>query len=683
MRVLVGLRPPNPEPMAVFRVEVQADFIKRLGLVRPVAAIAELVWNGLDADATEVHVRVESDLLGGVRSIEVVDNGTGMSHSSAREGFVKLGGSWKQHTGKTKGERRLLHGRLGRGRFRAFALGNRVVWTTITEERGKDFLFDISGTTETRVQFEITDPIETDLPTGTSVLITEIPSAITLDAVSGQKATQAIVEEFAIYLHKYSNVSIFFDGIRLDPSSLEEDQKGYDLTPVIGKGGVELPVRLEIVEWKMKTDRHLFLCDGNGFTLHRVAPMIHAPGFHFTAYLATDLFREQEDAGLLDIEEPTEKVAPIIEEARQQLRAHFKGRHSITARELLATWKERRIYPFEGEAQTPIEEAQRQVFDLVAITASEYVSEFTATNPANTKAQKLSFALLREALEESPDNVRKILTTVLDLPADKRNELADLLETTTLSSLITAAKLVTDRLTFLKALEIIIFDHKFRKLVKERKHLHKILEKNTWIFGEEFNLTNSDKTLDAVLDQHLALLGREPRAKEDRIRREDGRTAVIDLQISRAVPQPRAEQHEYLVIELKRPDQEINASVLGQLKSYAFTVADDPRFHGISTRWEFWALGASLSKDVKTEASQNDRPPGCVFQSDNMRIWVKQWGDVLNQARARMNVFQTSLNFEASDESGLDHLRRYYANLIPPEIADGPAATFVITAPAA
>ena len=86
----------NPEPMAVFRVEVQADFIKRLGLVRPIAAIAELVWNGLDADATEVHVRVESDLLRGVRSIEVPDNGTGMSHSSAREGFAKLGGSWKQ-----------------------------------------------------------------------------------------------------------------------------------------------------------------------------------------------------------------------------------------------------------------------------------------------------------------------------------------------------------------------------------------------------------------------------------------------------------------------------------------------------------------------------------------------------------------------------------------------------------
>jgi hypothetical protein len=669
--------------MALYQVEVQADHIKRLGLVRPVAAIMELVWNGLDADATEVHVHVESDLLGGVRSIEVVDNGTGMSHPSAREGFVKLGGSWKQKAGKTKGERRLLHGRLGRGRFRAFALGDRVVWTTIAQERGKKFLFEITGTTETRVQFDIAEPTETDEPTGTRVLITEIPTAISLDSVSGQKATQAIVEEFAIYLHKYSTVKIFFDGVQLDPSSLEENQTAYDLTPVIGKGDVELPVRLEIVEWKMKTDRHLYLCDGNGFTLHRVPPMIHAPGFHFTAYLATDLFRQQEDAGLLEIEEPTDKVAPVIEEARQQLRAHFKGRHSLTARELLATWKERMIYPFEGEAQNPIEEAQRQVFDLVAITASEYVSEFAATNPANTKAQKLSFALLREALEESPDNVRKILTTVLDLPAEKRNELADLLETTTLSSIISAAKLVTDRLTFLKALEIIIFDHKVRKLVKERKHLHKILEKNTWIFGEEFNLTNSDKTLEAVLDQHLVLLGREPRAKQDRIRREDGRTGIIDLQISRTVPQPRADQHEHLVIELKKPDQEINSIVLGQIRSYAFAVADDSRFQGTATRWEFWALGASLSKDVKLEASQSDRPPGCVFQSGGIRIWVKQWGEVLNQARARMNVFQTSLNFEASDESGLEHLRRHYATMIPPEIAVVPAEAVELTAPAA
>lgn len=133
-----------------------------------------------------------------------------------------------------------------------------------------------------------------------------------------------------------------------------------------------MPVELEIVEWKMQTERHLFLCDADGFTLHRIAPDIRAPGFNFTAYLRSDLLRQHDDAGLLDIEEPTEAVAPILEEARQQLRSHFRARGAAAAKAMVDSWKERKVYPYEGEAKDPVENARRQVFDIVALNVSEY-----------------------------------------------------------------------------------------------------------------------------------------------------------------------------------------------------------------------------------------------------------------------------------------------------------------------
>jgi hypothetical protein len=69
-----------------------------------------------------------------------------------------------------------------------------------------------------------------------------------------------------------------------------------------------------------------------------------------------------------------------------------------------------------------------------------------------------------------------------------------------------------DRLDFIAALSMLVFDPKSKQQLLERSQLHKILENRTWIFGEEFNLSASDKSLTDVLDKHLALLGREPTA---------------------------------------------------------------------------------------------------------------------------------------------------------------------------
>lgn len=39
-----------------YRVEVQPDFLERQCQAKPIQAVAELIWNGLDADATRVAV---------------------------------------------------------------------------------------------------------------------------------------------------------------------------------------------------------------------------------------------------------------------------------------------------------------------------------------------------------------------------------------------------------------------------------------------------------------------------------------------------------------------------------------------------------------------------------------------------------------------------------------------------
>jgi sensor histidine kinase regulating citrate/malate metabolism len=55
-----------------------------------------LVWNSLDADATEVNVIFSLNALGGIDSIVVTDNGSGISKERAEHDFESLGDSWKR-----------------------------------------------------------------------------------------------------------------------------------------------------------------------------------------------------------------------------------------------------------------------------------------------------------------------------------------------------------------------------------------------------------------------------------------------------------------------------------------------------------------------------------------------------------------------------------------------------------
>jgi len=118
--------------MKTVEIQVQNDHLERLAQVRkPILAVAELIWNAVDADADEVSITLHDDPLGGFEAIEVSDNGHGMPHSDAEGLFSRLGGSWKKGGKRSREKSRLLHGQEGRGRLRAFGLGRVVDWDVV------------------------------------------------------------------------------------------------------------------------------------------------------------------------------------------------------------------------------------------------------------------------------------------------------------------------------------------------------------------------------------------------------------------------------------------------------------------------------------------------------------------------------------------------------------------------
>lgn len=644
-------------------VKVQDDHVESLAHVKkPILAIAELVWNGLDANANEVKVTLNRNSMGGIESVVVTDNGHGLPDAEVVEAFGNLGGSWKKKTRTTRRTERLLHGKAGKGRFRAFALGKVVRWKTRYESNGQVFTYEITGHSDRLLEFEIGNvrPAK-GKKTGTEVEVSEMQKEFR--KLEGKEAHQEIIEHFSLYMSLYEEVKIKYDGVQIDPSEAMESRADYELSEIELESGERITANLTIIEWKNETSRKLYLCDKNGLTYYDVPPGIHAPGFYFTGHLKTDLVRDLDGRGLLIYEEGHPDLKSVLEAAKEKLREHFKKRGIEVAGKVVEHWKKEKVYPYKGEAKDVIERSKRQVFDLCAINLPKYLPDF---EEADFKSKRLSLRLLRHALETSPSAARRILGEVLDLPEDKQEEFARLLEETSLEAIISASKIVADRLDFLTGLEILVFDPKSKEQLLERRQLHRIIAEHTWLFGEEFNLTVDDKSLTEVLRKHLESGGREI-AIDEPVRREDGSEGIVDLMLSRRIPLPRADEREHLIIEMKRPKKKIDGKAVAQVREYAFAIAEDERFKDVTTRWTFWAVSNDISTNVRREAKQQGRPEGVLYADDEgkMTIWVKTWGQIVNEAKGRLNFFQDRLQYSARDETALEYLRREYERHLP------------------
>jgi hypothetical protein len=179
----------------------------------------------------------------------------------------------------------------------------------------------------------------------------------------------------------------------------------------------------------------------------------------------------------------------------------------------------------------------------------------------------------------------------------------------------------------------------------------------------------SERSLTAVLDRHLELLGRS-RGDKQTVRRLDGTVGRVDLLLSAAATEHDRNRH--LVVELKAPKIVATETELRQIKSYAKAVATDPRFVDSSTIWDFWLITAEVDDDVRQEAHQKDRARGLAFEPDlpsapdtKVRVWVRTWSEIIEEAKRRLSYFKDGLNHDPSLEHALDYLAREHADVIP------------------
>lgn len=652
-------------------VEITQEHFDRSIKGSPKEAVKELIWNACDADAKNIEVSFDYDGIAGAESVSdiyVKDDGHGIAIDRIEEYFGKYGRSQKTYSDKSPGGR-IYHGKLGQGRYKSLAAGNFLDWDSVFRDESGTLLrceIHINSASRMNISYsETADKAEAE-HTGTIVHIHGIPDekiGFITKMAEPMETIPDLLATFAPYLLAYTNITIKYNGVTVDPAQQIKSQEDQEL--VYEEDGKEpIKARLSAITWKEAQFNKLYICGSSGVVY---AEMDYTPlkRTSTSLYLMGDLFEQMHRDNTLAMGNTNPAYAYFEEEAKKFARALVGEQEEEDAAVEIARIKEEGIYPYDGEPEDDMKKAERDVFDVFAVQVNRAVPQLKSSS---RQTKKLTYHLMREAINTNPASIKTILTEVFNLTQQQQDDLAELLTHTSLPDIIDTAKTVSDRLVFLQVLEEMVYNDSVGKAIKERTQFHKVLLKELWIFGEKYTLGTSDQSLRNLLKAHLNCLGRDELTPEIPPEAVEDLTRIPDLCLFQQIC-PSYENFEHLVIELKRPTLTLTLKEMDQIRDYALTVAENPMFDKTRTKWHFVLLGQRLDQHVQRALRNQTVGEGNFYNADNVSISVFEWSKIIQDNKLKYEYLRRKLNHQLSSDPNFasDYLRTKHAELFPTE----------------
>lgn len=649
--------------MPELELETSDDLIGRLAYEGdPVRALVELIWNAIDAEATSVEVTFERSDMDAIIGVSVDDNGHGISSDEVKTTFGRIGDSWKRRSARSKNQKRALHGQFGQGRLRVFALGSRVRWDSLsTNTAGEQQRVVIRGERSNRKVFQWEVGPNVFDETRTRVIAENDDGQYRLGVLEKEDTPRKLLEHFAPVLLNERELTLLYDGARLSPADEIQNDK------TVSAGPVDAPISIRIIEWKSGRHRAIYFGADSEHFIQEVPGSEVEAQFPFSAYVTLPQFTEDQLRLLVLGDVAPEEVANVWDTVRETIRGHFSTRRRELRRQQIDVWKENGTYPYVEEPQTEAEIAERAVFDVISGAVSPHI-------PKKKSDAKLTLALLKDAIRHDPEQLQVILSEVVALSPEERDALTRLLAETSLAAIIRSANLVASRLKFLAALEHLLFRSADDDLlINERDHLHKILERELWVFGEEYHMMTSEKGLTEMLRTHLKLEGLHTKDVIP-VTKWDGKKGRIDLHL--AAQYREHDRVRHLVVELKAPGITTGRTELNQIEDYATTVLENAAFASDTAVYDFMLVVTDYDQITSNRIFKGRRELGQVLDPEKspgrpaVRAYVRRWRDIIEENKRRLEFVTNSLETDPSITDGLAFVREEYADILPKQTLD-------------
>ena len=233
-------------------------------------------------------------------------------------------------------------------------------------------------------------------------------------------------------------------------------------------------------------------------------------------------------------------------------------------------------------------------------------------------------------------------------------QFTDLLNRTELEDVIEFADKVARKQEELEFLEKLVYSD-IAKHVKERKELHKFLERMLWVFGEEFAENTklfSDKNLVNNLTQlREDLLQYKPSKKDDNINENINKSekSITDLFMYSERILDKSKR-EVLVVELKAPKVKISSKELQQAMRYAQAIETNSSTP-LSRNFKVLLISSAISPNAEYQIKGEENNPFLYFrsQSNRVEVWVMRWCDLIDRQKQKLKYLSNALEIKDVD----------------------------------
>lgn len=598
-------------------------------------ALCEYIWNGFEANATQVNLSYIDNGMGGVSEVVIEDNGDGIYFTSLEDTFGTFLASQKSGLSlqlKSKANK-------GKGRFSFSAFASNATWETTFSDENFRKTYKITLDDVNKKECDVSDePVSTENPTGTKVSILGIME-LTSSSLSFEELEETFLKSFAwyLYLNKNKDIKLIVNGTAIDYKKHINDELSTTKKVIIDNTVFDIA----IVIWNKKIRENFctyylnetgVVCGKDTTTFNR-----NTVDFNHSVFVTSKYFHGKTNVTLSDVSNDEDDQMVIEETAKERtlLKKLKKAVQSIIA-EILNSY-------MSGQAEKAVNDMiERKSFpdfsndvygemrkkDLVAVTKELYQLDsriFYKLKPVQEKSL-LGFLNLLLSSEER-ENVLTIVEGIVELTPEQRSEFAGILKRTQLEHIVSAIKLIESRYSVIEALKKIVFD--YSKYANERDVVQKIIEQHYWLFGEKYRLVVADKQMRKALEEYLYILYGDaaPDATLEPDEESNRRMDIFACANRNTEDGFETEIEENLIVELKAPIVVLNKKVLRQIEDYMDFIRKQPKFNSQLRRWKFVAVCRAVDADIKSRYL-NVGKKGLVTQIENYEIYALTWDDV-------------------------------------------------------
>jgi hypothetical protein len=645
-------------------------------------AFCELLNNSLQAKATRIDLLI--DFTGNtvqkapLTRIELTDNGMGVAASEFEDKILLIGTNVKKDG-------------QGVGRFGALQIGEKMTIDTVA--------FDPAGGHYTRLHFPLDSSTisstlsKVNLEYDVEVLKKKANPCykVTIEKLhhnrqgkiplrnrisekfNSDTIRQSIFEKYPLQIF-HREVQFTVNGAALDPADFVIGKPTLKKTMYVDLKGTEHP--FDIHFYQVKSTLHkvkvFFYMDNAG--IKSVAHEFTYSSDWYTPDLGTwfiyldspffnsGLFRNIDLDSLGD-----EEIKNLKEFIKDTVNDFFKANNKRFEK-FIAGLEKDSAYP--ASFDSPIAQSRELLFQKIAYIVED---DYKLLDQKNEKIRGLFYSLIDKALANG--HVEEVFTKVADLSDANMQKFHLLLEQTELENIIAFSSAVAAKLEFIDFLYELTYGDVAGVLL-ERSQLHKIIERELWLFGEAYNGCPhlwSDRKIGNILEELRNKYLRYQPSKEDEnlIRDVQGLENITDLFFLNEKVLDN-EDREIMVVELKSPRCAIGKKELQQIDEYAFTVENYPGLPRENTRYKFILVSSRLTPYTKSKMKSSREKYKVPFLYDrkaekNIEVWVVEWAELIELNKRKLGYLSSKL--EVKNRSVKEKFEAEYGAIINEKVA--------------